>query len=62
MAWLGLISLGLVAELAMIIVLGRTVTDRYEATHEPAPYEPATPGADVVPGTTAAGVRRHSLR
>jgi hypothetical protein len=31
MAWLGLISLGLVAEIAMIILLGRRVTDRYEA-------------------------------
>jgi hypothetical protein len=58
MAWLGLISLGLVAELATIIVLGRTVTDRYEAAHEPVP-----PGADDdVPGTTAAGVRRHPVR
>jgi hypothetical protein len=31
MGWLGLISIGLVAEICMIIVLGRSVTDRYEA-------------------------------
>jgi hypothetical protein len=30
MAWLGIICLGLLAELATIVLLGRGVTDRYE--------------------------------
>ena len=34
MAWLGLISLGLMAEVSVIIVLGRWGTHRYEAQHD----------------------------
>ena len=35
MAWLGIISLGMAAELSMIILLGRAGTQRYEASQEP---------------------------
>jgi hypothetical protein len=34
MAWLGLISLGLMAEVSVIIMLGRWGTHRYEAGHD----------------------------
>jgi len=38
MAWLGIISLGMTAELSVIILLGRAGTQRYEAAaREPDP-------------------------
>jgi hypothetical protein len=37
MAWLGIISLGMTAELSVIILLGRAGTQRYEAAQEPDP-------------------------
>ena len=37
MAWLALISLGMTAELSMIVLLGRAETQRYEAVQEPVP-------------------------
>jgi len=38
MAWLGLISLGLIAEVSVIIMLGRWGTDRYEAEQDQAEH------------------------
>jgi hypothetical protein len=35
MAWLGIISLGMTAEVSMIILLGRAGTQRYEQGQEP---------------------------
>jgi hypothetical protein len=37
MAWLGIISLGMTAEVSVIILLGRAGTLRYEAGQEPDP-------------------------
>jgi hypothetical protein len=37
MAWLGIISLGMTAEVSVIILLGRAGTLRYEAGREPVP-------------------------
>jgi hypothetical protein len=40
MAWLGIISLGMTAEVSMIILLGLAETQRYEAGQEPVPRGP----------------------
>ena len=50
MAWLGIICLGLLAELATIVLLGCGVTDRYELDQDTAPDDdsstpPRTAGA-----------------
>ena len=37
MTWLGIICLGLLAEMATIVLLGRGVTDRYEVGEDPTP-------------------------
>jgi hypothetical protein len=44
MAWLGIISLGMTAEVSMIILLGRAGTQRYEAGQEPVPGGPERRG------------------
>lgn len=44
MAWLGIISLGMAAEVSMIILLGRAGTERYEAGQEPLPGGPERRG------------------
>ena len=47
MAWLGIISLGMTAEVCVIILLGRAGTQRYEAGQESAPTgAPDHPRAD----------------
>jgi hypothetical protein len=50
MTWLGIICLGLLAELATIVLLGRRVTDQYEPGHgtdsdDDRPAPPRTAGA-----------------
>jgi hypothetical protein len=44
MAWLGIISLGMTAEMSMIILLGLAETQRYEAGQEPVPGGPERRG------------------
>ena len=53
MAWLGIISLGMAAELSMIILLGRAQTQRYEAAQEPLPHTDPDRGAAARWGASA---------
>ncbi|HEV7189376.1 MAG TPA: hypothetical protein VGN28_15905 [Blastococcus sp.] len=47
MAWLGIICLGMTAEMSMIILLGRAGTGRYEAQQKPIPRDRPDPPPDV---------------
>ena len=62
MAWLGLISLGLMAEVSVIVMLGRWDTHRYETEHDeglngssPGPRGPASVEVHAAEGRPPAG-------